>query len=961
MNDTVFCQSTMKRNGTNDTVKEANEQLSENVNEVDNRNALDSERENHLSIPTSANLTSEQDLNILHHGNGSLQHFDMHDRPLVQNLETVSPSSSLIADNDIHEHVDQNSFMQSPIISSDDPINEITHHLDNNSDVNHNHVANSQPPPPPPSEQTAREQLIERERQGRLERERARLKQRLAMSRERDEEDEAFAEVDRLRGSIASVEDDSIDIMNLTDIDDEEEENDAHENTQDQASMELQDEGNSIIVDEPRPTMNDLLASNTNIQDEALRSNILHSNKGERQSSDSNINENVTTSANAAALPLGYTMERFLQDGVVVSSSNGQDSSRPPQRNEDSNIDHGVLNSGIPSSNIVDNSDHNAGISDNDSNTNHELVDLVSEHPSSSVAEVSVIAGIGNSSEVLSTSPISHVASSDIGIADLGLTNSIAGTSGNRNERDESFNENVPRLARLTEAEILDLADIDYASVGNMPPRSERDEQNLPSIQDLSGLGRVSNISDRTNTTMQESMSAVSTEMNTDVVQNDGFRQNEDLNNDSFQDNLARLPGLDDGNDVVAAATAEHIIQSSDLDDNTFDAKSGADAVMEQERGNDINDDAIDHDTKMPAKTSHDDAAKTNYEDTTKTTNSDNVNTDEGYQINLESGMIEPSLSIMTRSENYNLPNRVIRPGFVKASKQRSNENDSLHRRSLTTPNIPTFVDDFDYCKYDNDDPPSVFDEESAQKKPSFNVDNSKYGSMGLSKTADIDISASRQLGGFRPSIADYSLTPTDIFREDIEDDDTDLSYVMDSGMSLTMIIPSAKKSFGRLTPSFFTEIHNQESPKMIHQRHDNDEGHIEERLVLIEDKAVEEEAPLQKNKMRKSKTRRPSMSSEILDTMLQSVVSRRTDEMETENKDCDIYFASNAIKRAFPERFFALMVTLIIEIPVLLMISGGSDNLCSLIGRKRYQLLMAFLPLSSAISGNCGKINFFL
>jgi Mg/Co/Ni transporter MgtE len=51
----------------------------------------------------------------------------------------------------------------------------------------------------------------------------------------------------------------------------------------------------------------------------------------------------------------------------------------------------------------------------------------------------------------------------------------------------------------------------------------------------------------------------------------------------------------------------------------------------------------------------------------------------------------------------------------------------------------------------------------------------------------------------------------------------------------------------------------------------------------------------------------------------------------------------------------FALTVTLIFEIPVLLMISGGSDSLCSLVGRRRYQLLVSFLPLTSAISGNVG------
>lgn len=36
-------------------------------------------------------------------------------------------------------------------------------------------------------------------------------------------------------------------------------------------------------------------------------------------------------------------------------------------------------------------------------------------------------------------------------------------------------------------------------------------------------------------------------------------------------------------------------------------------------------------------------------------------------------------------------------------------------------------------------------------------------------------------------------------------------------------------------------------------------------------------------------------------------------------------------------------------------MITGGSDALCQLIGRKRYHLLIGFLPLTSAISGNVG------
>jgi Mg/Co/Ni transporter MgtE len=41
------------------------------------------------------------------------------------------------------------------------------------------------------------------------------------------------------------------------------------------------------------------------------------------------------------------------------------------------------------------------------------------------------------------------------------------------------------------------------------------------------------------------------------------------------------------------------------------------------------------------------------------------------------------------------------------------------------------------------------------------------------------------------------------------------------------------------------------------------------------------------------------------------------------------------------------------VEVPVLLIVTGGSGRLCSLVGKRRYELMMGFLPLSSAISGN--------
>lgn len=60
-------------------------------------------------------------------------------------------------------------------------------------------------------------------------------------------------------------------------------------------------------------------------------------------------------------------------------------------------------------------------------------------------------------------------------------------------------------------------------------------------------------------------------------------------------------------------------------------------------------------------------------------------------------------------------------------------------------------------------------------------------------------------------------------------------------------------------------------------------------------------------------------------------------------------------ISQAFPERSFALIVTLVLELPTMFLISGGSDRLCNLIGRWKYTTLISLLPICSAISGNVG------
>ena len=91
------------------------------------------------------------------------------------------------------------------------------------------------------------------------------------------------------------------------------------------------------------------------------------------------------------------------------------------------------------------------------------------------------------------------------------------------------------------------------------------------------------------------------------------------------------------------------------------------------------------------------------------------------------------------------------------------------------------------------------------------------------------------------------------------------------------------------------------------------------------------------------------------LNSVFSDVRSKEDEEKEEIHNESSAYLRSSTFARAVPERIFALTITLVLEMPVLLMISGGADALCDLVGRRRYQLLLSFIPLTSAISGNVG------
>lgn len=122
-------------------------------------------------------------------------------------------------------------------------------------------------------------------------------------------------------------------------------------------------------------------------------------------------------------------------------------------------------------------------------------------------------------------------------------------------------------------------------------------------------------------------------------------------------------------------------------------------------------------------------------------------------------------------------------------------------------------------------------------------------------------------------------------------------------------------------------------------------------------------------NKQQHHQRRRRSRSSSVgsyrtkamdeLTTIAESVFSDIRSEssatIQSIKNEVEVYDLCTSYQRAFPERSFALLVTLLFELPTLFLISGGSDRLCTLIGRKKYTTLVSLLPLISAISGNVG------
>ena len=58
----------------------------------------------------------------------------------------------------------------------------------------------------------------------------------------------------------------------------------------------------------------------------------------------------------------------------------------------------------------------------------------------------------------------------------------------------------------------------------------------------------------------------------------------------------------------------------------------------------------------------------------------------------------------------------------------------------------------------------------------------------------------------------------------------------------------------------------------------------------------------------------------------------------------------------AFPERLVKLSIALLLEVPIVFMICGGSDKVIENLGQSEYRLLLSIMPICMAICGNVGS-----
>lgn len=687
---------------------------------------------------------------------------------------------------------------------------------------------------PAPPERTLKEKLVERERQKRIETERARLKRQFVLSN--GEAMEEHLETAKEDGSVVgTVGGGSSVAAAAADVDDEKQ----SEKLGYAMERFLSESGQAIVNGgdlKPKPHME----------------------------------------------TAGVVMERFLSEPVVVSSIVAEE----PE----------ILDEPMPALHVSDiPSDLPSTLLHQASSVTFDDANVVHSHPEDLLHVDHPNFDVGGSISPLLAEDARHLAANDSmeansqGAAEMGTLSDLDRFSdhgmnllGDRSHAldasssDSSLRSSDPltRVLRLTEREIQEMEAIEEASIGNAPP-SER-EDTLSEAGDMMGsfteptargMELHGSFSVNTRTTASVSNTSVGGNQSAGVRSQDREPADassiDDMATASVSSHLALSPGSSEGGVSVTANPPSVTTDNDQVDGVISPTQDSPHPSLQQV----VSEDILPH---LPIFDHHD------------------IPLDAEASARANAGVV----------------NRRLRPGLAisppRGMPKRGSPDANEEKRALSMPeNKQVSVDDFDFDKYD-----------FVPATP--NGDNSYQDLPGDSPWAQYD--TKMNVSPFRTK----QLASSD--QRDMVD------------------VEKARPA--QDTSPVFRSKYRARSPFMnptsqgFHQS--NSDIEYSDRTPLISSEVHH-------------------CQRSIAESVFSSIRSETALEIEEEANDANRYKTSNVRARAFPERFIALLVTLIVEIPVLFMISGGSDRLCSLIGRRRYELMMAFLPLSSAISGNCG------
>lgn len=493
----------------------------------------------------------------------------------------------------------------------------------------------------------------------------------------------------------------------------------------------------------------------------------------------------------------------------------------------------------------------------------------------------------------------------------MGGGQSISSNPMNNATDDDDDSNDEPRVLRLTEAEIQEMAAIEHASIGNAPP-SDRDAESL--VGDLVGTFGTPNVeeagtnfSQETPTTAMESGSLLSgnpmstqrsSAMPDDQPQRSNHGNDHDMDQNSIDEiamsasvssHLVVSPGasVSGSAESVTANPPSEIIGRGDttIGDDRHEAVPPPPSSVVVESTPEMPPLASPPLSVVAAEADDDRHSETNLAlqpsagiDHTGTARLPPSSCALGES--LSSIAIREELKTLSGPQAEDIVNRQLRPGMVETSTPMSPQrsNSILASNIVDTPNNNRTVDEFDFDKNDLPMTPRSLMSDSLQDLPG---DDGSWASPG----------------------AKFSMTVSPIQRSG----DTTSQY----------------------------------------QRRD---PNLDPRLAVPRMPRVPANATGTPANSGANNTEKLDMVSAWLERVFDDV--RNNNSSAEEAKQSELYSRGSILSNALEKRLLPLLATLFIEVPLLRLLSHN-ESLCSLLGRQHYQLLLGFIPIIAAISGN--------